>query len=88
MVEWPKSIAVKDVRSSIELAGFYQRFIRKFSQKARPLTDLSQIFPKNRSNSYHTDVRGVDEGLIKIWHAQYRGYHKALLQLLESGLLS
>ena len=33
---------VKDVRSSLGLAGFYSGFVRRCSKKARPLTDLTK----------------------------------------------
>ena len=42
MVEWPRPQNVKDVRSFLGLAGFYRRFIKQFSLKARPLTDLTR----------------------------------------------
>ena len=42
MVEWPRPQSVKDVRSFLGLAGFYRRFIKQFSLKARPLTDLTK----------------------------------------------
>ena len=42
IVEWPKPQNVKDVRSFLGLAGFYRRFIKQFSLKARPLMDLTK----------------------------------------------
>ena len=42
IVEWPRPQSVKDVRSFLGLAGFYRRFIKQFSLKARPLTDLTK----------------------------------------------
>ena len=42
VVEWPRPCSVKDVRSFLGLAGFYRRFIKQFSLKARPLTDLTK----------------------------------------------
>ena len=42
IVEWPTPKNVKDVRSFLGLAGFYRRFIKDFSLKARPMTDLKK----------------------------------------------
>ena len=42
MVEWPQPKSVKDIRSFLGLARFYRRFIKNFSLKARPLTDLTR----------------------------------------------
>ena len=42
IVEWPRPQGVKDVHSFLGLAGFYRRFIKQFSSKARPLTDLAR----------------------------------------------
>ena len=42
VVEWPRPQSVKDIRSFLGLAGFYRRFIKQFSLKARPLTDLTK----------------------------------------------
>ena len=42
MVEWPRPQSVRDVRAFLGLASFYRRFIKQFSLKARPLTDLTR----------------------------------------------
>ena len=42
VVEWPKPSSVKDVRSFLGLAGFYRWFIKNFSLKAKPLTELTR----------------------------------------------
>ena len=42
VVEWPQPQSVKDIRSFLGLTSFYRRFIRNFSLKARPLTDLTK----------------------------------------------
>ena len=42
IVEWPKPQSVRDVRGFLGLASFYRRFIKQFSLKARPLTDLTR----------------------------------------------
>ena len=42
IVEWPQPKSVKDIRSFLGLASFYRRFIKNFSLKARPLTDLTR----------------------------------------------
>ena len=42
IVEWPRPQSIKDVRSFLGLAGFHRRFIKQFSLKARPLTDLTK----------------------------------------------
>ena len=42
IVEWPTPKSVKDVRNFSGLAGFYRRFIKDFSLKAIPMTDLTK----------------------------------------------
>ena len=42
IVEWPTPKCVKDVRNFSGLAGFYRRFIKDFSLKARAMTDLTK----------------------------------------------
>ena len=42
IVEWPPPQSVRDVRSFLGLAGFYRRFIKQFSLKAKALTDLTK----------------------------------------------
>lgn len=39
--EYPVPKCVKDVRSFIGFAGYYRRFVEKFSQIAKPLTELT-----------------------------------------------
>ncbi|CAF1509572.1 unnamed protein product, partial [Didymodactylos carnosus] len=40
--KYPRPTYVSDIRSFIDLAGFYRRFIAAFSQLAAPLTDLEK----------------------------------------------
>ena len=40
MAKLPIPKCVKDIRSFLEHAGFYRRFIKNFSKIARPLTSL------------------------------------------------
>eukprot|EP00171_Calliarthron_tuberculosum_P005616 IDg5616t1 len=40
--DWPRPKSVSEIRGFIGLASFFRRFIRQFSQKARPLTDLTR----------------------------------------------
>ena len=42
VVEWPRPCSVKDIRSFLGLAGFYRRFIKEFSLKAKPMTELTK----------------------------------------------
>ena len=42
VVEWPRPQSVRDVRGFLGLASFYRRFIKQFSLKAKPLTDLTR----------------------------------------------
>ena len=40
ILEWPEPKTVKGVRSFLELANFYRRFIKDYTKVARPLHDL------------------------------------------------
>ena len=42
IIEWPKPKSVHDVRSLLGLASYYRRFVRGFSEMARPLTGLTR----------------------------------------------
>lgn len=42
VLEWPTPKNLTDVRSFLGFGNFYRRFIRNFSEKARPLNDLTK----------------------------------------------
>ena len=42
ILDWPRPLSVHDVRSFLGLASYYRKFIRGFSQLAKPLTDLTR----------------------------------------------
>ena len=41
-IDWPRPKGVHDVRSFLGLASYYRRFVRGFSEMARPLTALTK----------------------------------------------
>ena len=38
--EWPEPKTLRQVRSFLGLCNFYRKFIEKFSEKAKPLTNI------------------------------------------------
>jgi len=40
IVNWPRPIAITEVRSFLGVAGYYRRFVEGFSKLALPLTKL------------------------------------------------
>ena len=42
VLDWPRLQSVHDVRSFLGLASYYRKFIKGFSQLAKPLTDLTR----------------------------------------------
>ena len=42
ILDWPRPLSVHDVRSFLGLASYYRKFIRGFSQLAKPMTDLTR----------------------------------------------
>ena len=42
ILDWPRPQTVHDTRSFLGLASYYRKFIRRFSQIAKPLTDLTR----------------------------------------------
>ena len=41
-MDWPRPQSTHDVRSFLGLASYYHKFIRGFSQLAKPLTNLTK----------------------------------------------
>ena len=39
-MEWPRATNVTEVRSFLELAGYYRRFVKDITKVASPLTNL------------------------------------------------
>ena len=42
ILDWPRPRSVHDIRSFLGLVSYYRKFIRGFSQLAKPLTDLTR----------------------------------------------
>ena len=42
ILDWPRPQSTHDIRSFLGLASYYRKFIRGFSQLAKPLTDLTR----------------------------------------------
>ena len=42
ILDWPRPQSVHDVRSYLGLASYYRKFIKGFSQLAKPMTDLTR----------------------------------------------
>ena len=39
--EWPKPTIMKEIRSFLDLTGYYRRFVQYFSRIAAPMTHLT-----------------------------------------------
>jgi hypothetical protein len=42
VANWKRSVSVIEIRSFLGFAGYYRRFIERFSKIARPMTTLLQ----------------------------------------------
>ena len=42
ILDWPRPQSVHDARSFLGLASYYRKFIKGFSQLAKPMTDLTR----------------------------------------------
>ena len=42
ILDWPRPQSTHDIRSFLGLASYYRKFVRGFSQLAKPLTDLTR----------------------------------------------
>ena len=58
ILDWPRPLSMHDVRSFLGLASYYRKFIRGFSQLAKPLTDLTRERP---------DGNGINEKSRVSW---------------------
>ena len=50
VLQWPTPSKLKEVQAFLGLANYYRRFIKDFSQLAKPLTDLTK-----KDNPWHWD---------------------------------
>ncbi|MGV1089522.1 MAG: reverse transcriptase domain-containing protein, partial [Mycobacterium sp.] len=83
--EWPMPKNVKDVRSFIGLAGFYQRFVPNFANLAGPLTAL---FKKNVSFKWtHVEQTALDKlkaGLIAHTQLAYPDFSRQFVLHMDA----
>jgi len=62
--EWPEPSTTKQVRSFLGFGNFYRRFIRNYSNVARPMNELLQ---KNRQFEWTPEVQKAFDELKKIF---------------------
>ena len=64
---WPHPTTVGEIRQFLGLGGFYRRFIKGYSQIAKPLTDLTQKdksdIKSGKLHEYPTEARDAFEKL-------------------------
>ena len=74
ITEWPRPTIVTEVRSFLDLAGYYRRFVKDFSKIAAPLTRLTQKNVKfvwtDRYEEYFLQLKDqlqdlLDKGFIR-----------------------
>lgn len=55
--DWPVPTTAKEMRSFLGLCGYYRRFIEKYAEKAKPLTDLRSNMILSRPSNFRTPLK-------------------------------
>ena len=66
IVDWPAPTTLTELRSFLGLAGFYRRFVKRYSEIAAPLTDLLKL---NQFGWNDTAQAAFDEMKVKLTQA-------------------
>eukprot|EP00253_Pinus_taeda_P019073 PITA_19073 len=87
IMNWPVPANVADIRSFMELAGYYRRFIRGFTKVAYPITSLQREQLSNGRNPVPNQLP-LKQSMLDEFHrspyAAHQGYQNILTAIKKS----
>lgn len=89
VTSWPKPTTVKEVKSFLGFVGFYRRFIPHFSNKAKPLNDLTvgYVPQKKQSGKKKSGTLTLSSDITALWGKKQDEAFQVLKDELTSDLM-